>query len=208
VLLPLLLNNLLSGSGLVTVPDVVGDAQAAGTAELEAALFVVSVSEDYSDSVAVGNIISQQPTGGSQAAQGSTVTIVVSLGVRTNTGAGRSRKRRYEVEIDGQIFPVESVDHARALLEQARELALQKAPQVAQAVVEKRLHSKAPEGKPIRVPAPQLHTASDELAAIVIKARHDIARIYRQASLEAELRLRLREQENHDSDEDDIILLL
>jgi hypothetical protein len=131
VLLPLLLNNLLSGSGLVTVPDVVGDAQAAGTAELEAALFVVSVSEDYSDSVAVGNIISQQPTGGSQAAQGATVTIVVSLGVRTNTGAGRSRKRRYEVEIDGQIFPVESVDHARALLEQARELALQKAPQVA-----------------------------------------------------------------------------
>jgi hypothetical protein len=125
----------------------------------------------------------------------------------SSSGAGRSRRRRYEVEIDGQIFPVESVDHARALLEQARELALQKAPQVAQAVVEKRLHSKAPQGKPIRVPAPQLHTASDELAAIVIKARHDIARIYRQASLEAELRLRLQSQQI-DDDEDDILMLL
>jgi hypothetical protein len=129
----------------------------------------------------------------------------------SSSGAGRSRRRRYEVEIDGQIFPVESVDHARALLEQARELALQKAPQVAQAVVEKRLHSKAPEGKPIRVAAPKISTPNDELAGLVIRMRHEIARIYRQQALESELRMRISMQmrrQNDDDDEDILSLLL
>ena len=125
----------------------------------------------------------------------------------SSAGAGRSRRRRYEVEIDGQTFPVESIEHARALLEQARELAVQKAPEVAQAVVAQRLHSKAPEGKPIRVPSPQLHTASDELVDIVVKARHDIAKVYRQAALDAEIRLRLHSQKI-DDDEDDLLMLL
>ena len=64
----------------VEVPDVVGETQAAGTLELETALFVVSVSTAYSPSVAVGLIISQDPVGGSFATSGSTVEIVVSLG--------------------------------------------------------------------------------------------------------------------------------
>jgi hypothetical protein len=64
----------------VEVPDVVGDTQAAGTLELETALFVVSVTTAYSPSVALGLIISQDPIGGTFAASGSTVEIVVSLG--------------------------------------------------------------------------------------------------------------------------------
>lgn len=64
----------------VEVPDVVGETQAAGTATLEGDGFVVSVSTEYSDSVAAGLIISQDPIGGSFAASGSTVSIVVSLG--------------------------------------------------------------------------------------------------------------------------------
>ena len=64
----------------VEVPDVVGETQAAGTTELETALFVVSVATAYSDLVAEGLIISQSPEGGEFAASGSTVTITVSLG--------------------------------------------------------------------------------------------------------------------------------
>jgi hypothetical protein len=65
---------------VVEVPDVVGETEAAGTTELEAVLFVVSVSYSYSSSVAEGLIISQDPIGGTFANEGSTVSIVVSLG--------------------------------------------------------------------------------------------------------------------------------
>lgn len=64
----------------VTVPDVVGETQAAGTATLEGDGFVVAVETAYSSVVAAGLIISQSPIGGSSAAPGSTVTITVSLG--------------------------------------------------------------------------------------------------------------------------------
>lgn len=64
----------------VTVPDVVGQTQAAGTTTLEAALFVVSVATAYSSTVPAGTIISQDPAGGASAPGGSTVTITVSLG--------------------------------------------------------------------------------------------------------------------------------
>lgn len=64
----------------VTVPDVVGETQAAGTATLEGDGFVVAVETAYSSLVAVGVIISQVPAGGASAASGSLVTITVSLG--------------------------------------------------------------------------------------------------------------------------------
>lgn len=64
----------------VEVPDVANDEQAAGTAELEAADFVVAVLTEYSSIVPAGFIISQDPVGGSFAPFGSTVTITVSLG--------------------------------------------------------------------------------------------------------------------------------
>jgi hypothetical protein len=104
VLLALQLNNLLEeGADVVEVPDVTGETQAAGTTELETALFVVAVETAYSDSVAVGLIISQDPTGGSFAAEGSTVTITVSLGPEPvsdqPTGGGWLFLNLYEAEL-------------------------------------------------------------------------------------------------------------
>lgn len=66
----------------VTVPDVVGQDQASATAEIEAEGLVVAVAQAYSDSVAAGNVISQDPIAGSEVSPGSTVTITVSLGAQ------------------------------------------------------------------------------------------------------------------------------
>lgn len=64
----------------VLVPDVVGETQAAGTATLEGAGFVVAVQTAFSSTVPAGIIITQSPNGGSEVPAGSTVTITVSLG--------------------------------------------------------------------------------------------------------------------------------
>jgi hypothetical protein len=91
-MLALLIPGVGMGAGtapvLVEVPDVVGETQANGTTELETALFVVAVETEYSDSVAVGLIISQDPIGGSMAVEGSTVTITVSLGPQPSEASG------------------------------------------------------------------------------------------------------------------------
>jgi hypothetical protein len=86
----------------VTVPDVVGQSQASATAELEGALFVVAVATAYSSTVAAGDVISQSPTAGSEASEGATVTITVSLGeapvVDTDNSGGWTFYLRYEAE--------------------------------------------------------------------------------------------------------------
>lgn len=117
------------------------------------------------------------------------------------------KKRRYEVEIDGQVFEVQSVDEAVQLLTQAKALAVKRAPVVAEEVVRRKLADKPPVNKPIRVPVPQLHTANEELVDIVIRARHSIAKIYREQALAAEIRLRLQLAEQ-DYDEEDLLFLL
>jgi hypothetical protein len=105
-MLTLLVHGVGMGAGqaavLVEVPDVVGETQAAGTTTLETALFVVSVTTDYSSSVAAGLIISQSPVGGSFAAQGSTVGIVVSLGPEPSDeqpSGGWAFYNDYEIEL-------------------------------------------------------------------------------------------------------------
>lgn len=67
------------GAGEVDVPDVVGQDEASARADLEAAGFVVTVTEQSDLTVPAGDVISQDP-GGGQAPPGSTVTIVVSTG--------------------------------------------------------------------------------------------------------------------------------
>jgi beta-lactam-binding protein with PASTA domain len=74
-----------TAAALVEVPDVVGETQAQATTDLEAVLFVVAVETAYSASIAVGLVISQDPVGGEFAAEGSTVTITVSLGPEPET---------------------------------------------------------------------------------------------------------------------------
>jgi hypothetical protein len=113
----------------VTVPDVVGQSQASGTAELEGDGFVVAVATAYSSTVAAGDIISQAPTAGSSALSGSTVTITVSLGEApvTDTNSGgfyfgydrvRAERLRRKKELDEQREEQERIED-----EQAREIA-------------------------------------------------------------------------------------
>ena len=68
-------------AGLVAVPDVVGMTQAAATAAITAVdSLTVSATTQYSDTVAAGIVISQNPAGGTAVPIGSNVAIVVSLG--------------------------------------------------------------------------------------------------------------------------------
>ena len=64
----------------VTIPSVVGLSQSAAIIALQAAGFEVNVERRFDSRVSAGDIISQTPRGGTQAALGSTVSIVVSNG--------------------------------------------------------------------------------------------------------------------------------
>jgi len=70
-----------SGPPVVTVPDVVGMTQAAATSAITAAELVAgAVTQESSEDVPAGAVISQSPTGGTSAATGSAVNLVVSAG--------------------------------------------------------------------------------------------------------------------------------
>jgi hypothetical protein len=64
----------------VSVPNVVGTAQAAQAAITASSLTVGTASSVYSSTVAAGNVISQAPAAGASAPQGSSVNLVISLG--------------------------------------------------------------------------------------------------------------------------------
>jgi hypothetical protein len=209
VLLALQLNNLLDEPPvLVEVPDVVGETQAAGTATLEGEGFVVSVSTAYSESVAAGLIISQDPEGGEMAVEGSTVNIVVSLGPQpavSEQPAGRARRRkRLAVEIDGQDFEVGSEAEARALLERAKTLAEQHA----QPTVQRELKRAKRRKRAVRISAPVISTPDPELKPLVDSYRADIEAIYKQIAVDAEIRALMRKKLADEDDEDAITALL
>ncbi len=70
------------GPVLVSVPDVTGMTQANAQAAIVAAGLVVgTVTEAYSNTVPPGNVISQDPLGGTQVSKGSTVNLTISKGV-------------------------------------------------------------------------------------------------------------------------------
>ena len=65
----------------VSVPGVVGKTQAAAQAAISSAhLSVGTVTQDFSDTVAAGSVISQSPSAGTSVSQGSSVNMVISLG--------------------------------------------------------------------------------------------------------------------------------
>ena len=67
--------------GQPVVPNIVGMTQAAAEGAIEAVdSLTANVSRAYSDTVPVGDVISQDPAGGTSVAIGSTVSIAVSLG--------------------------------------------------------------------------------------------------------------------------------
>ena len=72
-----------SGPEMVVVPNVEGVTQPAATATITDAKFLMgTVTQQTSNTVAAGNVISQDPASGSSAAEGSPVNLVISLGLR------------------------------------------------------------------------------------------------------------------------------
>ncbi|MGN0353400.1 MAG: Stk1 family PASTA domain-containing Ser/Thr kinase [Roseburia sp.] len=69
------------GAEVVTVPDVYNKSQDVATSELTSVgLVVSSVSLEYSDTIAEGNVISQSVTAGKMVDKGTSVTLVISRG--------------------------------------------------------------------------------------------------------------------------------
>ena len=70
-----------SGPQMVTMPNVEGLTQAAATTAITGAkLMVGTLTQQTSNTVATGNVISQDPASGSSVAQGSPVNLVISSG--------------------------------------------------------------------------------------------------------------------------------
>jgi hypothetical protein len=79
-------NTVTVTAALITVPNVVGLTQAAGTSAITAAgLTLGTVTTASSATVAAGSVISQSPPAGNSAASGSPVSLVVSTGTATPT---------------------------------------------------------------------------------------------------------------------------
>jgi beta-lactam-binding protein with PASTA domain len=72
-----------TGRADVTVPDVVDDDISAAIISVEDAGLLVALSGSYSETVALGYVISQDPAAGVSVAYGSAVNIELSLGVQT-----------------------------------------------------------------------------------------------------------------------------
>jgi len=65
----------------VSVPNVLGMTEVSATAAIIAAQLVVGdVTAAYSENVAIGSVVSQNPAGGQKASPGSTVALILSLG--------------------------------------------------------------------------------------------------------------------------------
>ncbi len=77
--------DLIISKGKPTVPDVVGKNKDEAKSLIEAdkeAGFIFSSSREYNGSVPAGNVISQDPQGGTQVTIGSTVKVVISRGAK------------------------------------------------------------------------------------------------------------------------------
>jgi hypothetical protein len=116
------------------------------------------------------------------------------------------RKRRLFVQIDGQDFPVDSVEHAIALLDRAKALARSVAPEKAEERLTVHLVNR-PTQRP-KIEKPRIASSNPELQTVIKQARAVIGQIYADAYRDAEIKLRLaRLGEDHD-DDDDVIMLI
>lgn len=73
-----------AGTTTEIVPDVLGKTLSAANKDIMDKNFKVDIQEDYSDVVPEGHVISQEPSGNEKAPAGSVITIVVSLGSKTD----------------------------------------------------------------------------------------------------------------------------
>jgi hypothetical protein len=122
----------------------------------------------------------------------------------TQTPAGKKRKKRYQVEIDGHIFEVNSYAEAEALLLRARDLARVAAGESVRKAT-KRVRRK---GKAFEVKPPIVSTPNYELQSLVQEYRSEIEAIYAQLALDAEIRQLLARKLAEEADEEESILLL
>jgi serine/threonine-protein kinase len=65
---------------MVSVPDVVGDAEGPGVADIRQLLLETTVVREFSATVPSGTIISTSPAAGTSVAEGTMVTVRVSKG--------------------------------------------------------------------------------------------------------------------------------
>jgi beta-lactam-binding protein with PASTA domain/predicted Ser/Thr protein kinase len=72
--------NISDGPEIRKVPDVVGDARLTARVKLKAAGFTVAERSVASDTIGVGRVVAQTPSGDAQAARGQKVTLDVSTG--------------------------------------------------------------------------------------------------------------------------------
>ena len=95
-----------SGAEGVEVPAVTGQTYDNASAAMTSAGFLVNKAEDYSETVAEGLVISQNPAGGSKAPKGSVVTVTVSMGAQQNKV--RVPNVMGKEEMDGTVELVEA----------------------------------------------------------------------------------------------------
>ena len=125
--------------------------------------------------------------------------------VETPSAAHGSRRRRKFIEIDDQLFEVRDAQHAQALLERAREVAVRHAQELAaQTVPATRKVGK----KPVRLRTPAISSPDPELAPVIRQARKAINEVYRSAAIEAELTLLLARALDEQDEEDALLLLM
>ncbi|MEL6301892.1 MAG: PASTA domain-containing protein [Pseudomonadota bacterium] len=112
-----------SGPATVSVPNVVGQSQAAAEAAITGASLVVgAVSNASSNTVASGDVISQDPAAGTNVAENSAVNIVVSTGPATSSFTDEFNDAsslsdwslRHQVEGTNQQYSTLDIDTSRA----------------------------------------------------------------------------------------------
>ena len=213
----------LSGQSVTTsagtiTPSIGTDVALTGSAvTTSAGTLGVSTSVALSGSavtVSAGTLTVESPdvtvalSGVSVSADAGTVTPVGGTVVVSQQAAGRSRRRRrYEVEIDGKTYDVESPEEAQQVLEQVAKdraaLAIERATKAAKRPTRKVLRDaektlKAPE---VKAPA--------ELAGVVDAAMQSVRDVYAQAFRDIQIAALMRDRDRAlEEDDEDILMLL
>jgi hypothetical protein len=128
--------------------------------------------------------------------------------IPTVTPAGRkTHRKRYVVEIDGQHFDVDGPEHARALLDRAREVAALHARELADEKVSRETIRRTGK-RPIALPTPRIASPNPELREVVRTARKQINALYRSTAIDTELALLMARQLELEDEEEALLLLM
>ena len=204
----------LAITGHVPTASVVSDATVStGVGALTIAGHAPTVSILLAASTGTGQIVI---TGHAPTVTGGTASFVA----RQEAGGGKSRpsrrRRRYEVEIDGQVFDVESVEEAKQLLQEAEDLAAKKADEQ----LEKAAQAKKPRRKVVQdarkaLKLPDIRVVGSDTdplaAAIEQEMRQAFERIrhqYDEAVRAIEIGAFLRRQQQEEEDDAMALLLM